>query len=255
MPVDPQLRQSIQALFGPAFHVSQPYTPKHDGVDIGAPDGTPLHAIAAGTVSYARNENDDPKDAWNHWAVGGGNVVNIDITKTQTLQYAHLKSFVVKRGEKVAAGQLIGRVGATGHATGPHVHFGLWDHSQRKMVHPYSYLAGLAGHAPAAVHSAKAAPPVKAQLSDVERFPAPRHFLVRPGSTLRGYHPAQPNEVVRKHDFPTASGAHAAAIVRIHWPGMDPQPVPHGVFLLVVDGFFKDVYIPANEVDLDPPPG
>jgi murein DD-endopeptidase MepM/ murein hydrolase activator NlpD len=275
--VDPGLKQSVLALFGPAFHVSRDYGPGHDGVDIGAPTGTPLHAIAGGTVSYARNEIEDPEDPKRHWALGGGNVVNIDIPGNRTLQFAHLQSLDVKEGDAVAAGQPIGTVGATGRATGPHVHFGLWDHVTNKMILPYDYLATLAAGAPNIAPNvtpnadanvtpnadANVAPNVTpnadanvlAQIDDVERFPAPRHFRSRPGITLRGFDPARPNQVVRQQRSSIPSGASAAAIVRIGWPGMDPQPVPTGTFLEVVNGLFVGLYIPVEDVDLDPAPG
>jgi len=255
MPVDPELRQlkkSVLTLFGSAFHVSRPYTADHDGVDIGAAGGTPLHAIAAGTVSYARNEKDDPDLAFDHWALGGGNVVNIDIPRNRTLQFAHLESIAVdvEEGKEVAAGQLIGNVGETGNAHGTHVHFGLWDHSASKMIKPYDYLAKLATDPTNGVTVVTGV-----QVEDVERFPAPRLFRGRPGTMLRGFDPARPNRVVRQQESATRSGDPAAAIVRISWPDMDPQPVPHGTFLEVASGFFKGLYVVAAEVDLDPAPG
>jgi hypothetical protein len=294
------LKQLVLALFGPAFHVTRGYRPGHDGVDIGAAVGTPLHAIAAGTVSYARNEIEDPGDAKRHWALGGGNVVNIDIPGNRTLQFAHLQSLDVKKGDAVAAGQLIGTVGATGRATGPHVHFGLWDHGTNKMIEPYDYLATLTAVAPSEATTvapsdpATAAPAdattvapadattmvpagatnvapgdpasgtpgvdvsvtpkLVAQIDDVERFAAPRHFRSRPGIVLRGFDPTRPNQVVRQQRSAIPSGANAAAIVSIGWPGMDPQPIPTGTYLEVVNGLFIGLYIPAEDVDLDPAP-
>ena len=95
MPVDAELEQlarSVLALFGTAFHVSQPYTDDHDGVDIGAPGGTPLRAIAAGKVSYARDATaDDEEHALDHWALGGGNVVNGGFRFARTHRCRHLR--------------------------------------------------------------------------------------------------------------------------------------------------------------------
>jgi murein DD-endopeptidase MepM/ murein hydrolase activator NlpD len=251
MAVDPQLKASVVALFGPGFRVSQEYWTKHDGVDIAAKSGTPLHAIAGGTVSYARNEANDPEDPKRHWALGGGNVVNIDIGGNRTLQYAHLLSIDVNEGDRVTAGQVIGKVGKTGHATGSHVHFGLWDHKTNKMVKPYAYFASLVAGGGQSLF----APLPPAKLIVVEQFAQPRRFRVRPGSHVRAFHPAQPNQIVKQHDFPTGSGASALAFVRILWPGQDPQPVPHGVFLKVADGMFEGLYIVPSEVDLEPVTG
>ncbi|MDO8593383.1 MAG: LysM peptidoglycan-binding domain-containing M23 family metallopeptidase [bacterium] len=90
-----------------------------NGIDIGAARGTPIHAAAKGTVIVVRNNG-----AWNG---GYGNYVVIKHTddndiQTQTL-YSHMKSAIVSAGQEVLKGQIIGYVGATGHASGPHLHF------------------------------------------------------------------------------------------------------------------------------------
>jgi len=87
-----------------------------NAVDIGAPKGTPIYAAADGTVIVARAGS---------WSRGGnyGNYVVINHPNgTQTL-YAHQTYYVVTVGEDVKKGQLIGYVGMTGDATGPHLHF------------------------------------------------------------------------------------------------------------------------------------
>jgi murein DD-endopeptidase MepM/ murein hydrolase activator NlpD len=253
MPVDAELQQlkrSVLSLFGSAFHVSQPYTDDHDGVDIGAAGGTPLRAIAGGKVSYARDATADDRDhALDHWALGGGNVVNVDISNKRTLQFAHLESIDVELGDVVAAGQLIGKVGATGLAHGTHVHFGLWNHPTNEMIKPYDYLASLVADPTNGVTVVTGV-----EIEEVERFALPRLFRGRPGSMLRGFDPARPNQVIRQQDAASRTGDPAAAIVRIRWPGMDPQPVPHGTFLEVASGFFGGLYVVAAEVDLDPAP-
>lgn len=89
----------------------------HDGraVDIGAARGTPIHAAADGTVIIVR--------AGGGWNGGYGNYVVITHNNgTQTL-YSHMRSAIVSPGQSVSSGQVIGYVGATGRATGPHVHF------------------------------------------------------------------------------------------------------------------------------------
>ena len=90
----------------------------HNAVDLGGkPVGTPLHAVADGTVIINRSNG-----AWNG---GYGNfVVILHTNGTQTL-YAHMSKSAVYNGESVSQGQTIGYIGMTGLTTGPHVHFEL----------------------------------------------------------------------------------------------------------------------------------
>jgi len=83
----------------------------HNGVDIGAPSGTPIYALMEGVVSYAR------------WEDGYGKVIKIEHNgKLQTI-YGHCSAIEVKEGQKITKGQEIGKVGSTGRSTGPHLHF------------------------------------------------------------------------------------------------------------------------------------
>jgi murein DD-endopeptidase MepM/ murein hydrolase activator NlpD len=85
----------------------------NNGVDIGAPTGTPIYAAAAGSVIVARMG----------WDGGFGNYVVINHANgTQTL-YAHMSRLGTSEGSSVAKGELIGYVGTTGKSTGPHLHF------------------------------------------------------------------------------------------------------------------------------------
>lgn len=244
-----ELVDAVQALFGSAFRISRPYGDDHDGVDIKAATGTDLGTIDEGTVSYARDARTDSEDhRLKHWAKGGGNVVNIDIGGNRTIQYAHLDTIAVKVGDNVARGQLIGTVGATGNATGPHVHFGLWHHGVG-MIEPTSYLAPLAGQAPAGPPAAVVVP--MANITTVELYEPARHFIVPAGTAVHGYDPTRPGMVVRDVDFVEQSGANAAAKVVIAWPGRDLEPVPHGTFLQVADGAFAGLYIKSQLAVLD----
>jgi len=83
----------------------------HLGVDYGAPVGTPVRAVGDGVVEFAGVQN------------GYGNVVFIKHRNGHSTVYAHLSRIGVRRGEPVSQGQNIGAVGATGWATGPHLHF------------------------------------------------------------------------------------------------------------------------------------
>lgn len=82
----------------------------HQGIDIGAPSGTPIYAAAGGTVFYSG------------WMGGYGNLILIDHGDGRVTAYAHQSSLAVSGGP-VGRGQLIGYVGSTGDSTGPHLHF------------------------------------------------------------------------------------------------------------------------------------
>ena len=84
---------------------------QHLGVDYGAPTGTPVRSVGEGIVDFAGRQN------------GYGNVVQIKHSNQRSTLYAHLSRIDVKQGQRVEQGQHIGAVGATGWATGPHLHF------------------------------------------------------------------------------------------------------------------------------------
>ena len=87
----------------------------HRGVDIAAPAGTPVGAMADGVVSLAAPD-----------MYFTGNTVMIDHGYGLHSVYAHLSRLLVKVGQTVRKGQPVGRVGATGRATGPHLHWGVY---------------------------------------------------------------------------------------------------------------------------------
>jgi murein DD-endopeptidase MepM/ murein hydrolase activator NlpD len=87
----------------------------YNGVDIGAPVGTPIIAAAAGTVTVSRSP------AYYNGGYGGYVVISHD-NGTQTL-YAHMSRNVSTVGDRVGQGEVIGYVGTTGKSTGPHLHF------------------------------------------------------------------------------------------------------------------------------------
>ncbi|WP_328953620.1 LysM peptidoglycan-binding domain-containing M23 family metallopeptidase [Kitasatospora purpeofusca] len=101
----------------------------HTGADFVAATGTPLRAVAAGTVVKAGN--------------GGayGNEVEIKLADGKYAEYAHLSSIGVSIGQTVTAGQQIGLSGATGNVTGPHLHFEIRTGSEYGSdIDPIAYL-------------------------------------------------------------------------------------------------------------------
>lgn len=99
-----------KARLHPVYKVYRP----HHGVDYAAPAGTPVHAVADGTVTFR---------GWDRG--GGGNTIKIKHAGNLETGYLHLKNFAkgISVGTRVSQGQLIGYVGSTGASTGPHLDF------------------------------------------------------------------------------------------------------------------------------------
>jgi murein DD-endopeptidase MepM/ murein hydrolase activator NlpD len=91
----------------PVLHVYR----MHEGIDIYAPEGTPIHAAGSGTI------------IWTGPRHGYGNAVFIDHGNGVVTVYAHQSRIAVRTGQHVSSGQVIGYVGHTGLAAGPHLHF------------------------------------------------------------------------------------------------------------------------------------
>ncbi|MBO8480111.1 MAG: M23 family metallopeptidase, partial [Bacteroidetes bacterium] len=93
----------------------------HTAVDYAAPTGTPVQAIGDGTVT---------KCGWD--PTGGGNRIGIKHNMGYESSYMHLSKFAsgIRVGSRVTQGQLIGYVGATGTATGPHLDFRIWENGR-----------------------------------------------------------------------------------------------------------------------------
>ena len=96
------------------FHPVQLIWKAHKGTDYAAPTGTPIMTTAAGVVEQAG------------FTTGNGNFVKVKHDKTFSTQYLHMSKILVKRGQRVTQGQVIGKVGSTGLATGPHVCYRFW---------------------------------------------------------------------------------------------------------------------------------
>jgi len=95
--------------------ITSPFGPRwggfHPGIDIGIPEGTPIHAAAAGTVIYCG------------WESGYGNLVVLDHHDGIATAYAHQSRIAVSCNQDVNQGDVIGYSGCTGFCTGPHLHF------------------------------------------------------------------------------------------------------------------------------------
>ncbi|MDI1306124.1 MAG: M23 family metallopeptidase, partial [bacterium] len=96
------------------FHPVQHAWKAHKGTDYAAPYGTPITTTAAGTVEQTG------------FTAGNGNFVKVKHNGTYSTQYLHMSRILVRRGQHVNQGQVIGRVGSTGLATGPHVCYRFW---------------------------------------------------------------------------------------------------------------------------------
>ncbi len=101
----------ITSGFAMRFHPILQTLRAHRGIDYGAPHGTPVRSVGDGVVDFAG------------WQNGYGNVVKIQHGKERSTLYAHLSRIDVRKGQAIEQGQRLGAVGATGWATGPHLHF------------------------------------------------------------------------------------------------------------------------------------
>jgi len=100
--------------------ITQEYSTEHKAIDIAASSGSPVYAAEDGTVSYVQIW-DGSYDTTGMMSYG--HMVEVRHADGNTTLYAHLSEINVQQGEKVVRGQRIGRVGSTGNATGPHLHF------------------------------------------------------------------------------------------------------------------------------------
>lgn len=119
------VRGRISSRFGMRRHPVTGQMQRHPGIDIAAPQGTPVRAAAAGTVTTRT-------DAIN------GNMVVLQHAQGRSY-YCHLSRFEVTTGQRVNQGDVIGAVGSTGRSTGPHLHFQITD-ANGTAIDPLSVL-------------------------------------------------------------------------------------------------------------------
>jgi biotin carboxyl carrier protein len=198
------VRGTITQKFGPTTCTLEPaatvnghhYAHYHDGLDIAAAQGTPVRSMAAGTVEYAGRYPD------------GAEVVRVRHGDGSVALYAHLQpGLEVKAGDKVKAGQALGRVGMTGNTTGPHLHLELTVHGRNIDPLPVLRSGRLPGDATVAGSGWTAASPLAA--ADGELTPSslaafdavassiPYHAEIRDAAVRAGVDPLLLASLVR----------------------------------------------------------
>ena len=115
----------VNSDYGPRTHPIHGDVRQHHGVDMAAPTGTPIRSFADGTVTFA-----GPRG-------GYGNVVIVQHADGYETRYAHQSAIDVAVGQRIRAGEVVGRVGSTGQSTGPHLHFELRHHGESMDPAPY----------------------------------------------------------------------------------------------------------------------
>jgi murein DD-endopeptidase MepM/ murein hydrolase activator NlpD len=137
--------QPIKPVFVSPIHgseiilMSREYT--HQALDFPAPMGTPVHAIADGTVKLAK------------WKPRYGKVIFVQHENGIQSRYAHCDRFLVEKGDEVKKNQIIGTIGLTGRTTGPHLHFEIWEnffedspYSQPSKLGPFEIIETIGLH-------------------------------------------------------------------------------------------------------------
>jgi murein DD-endopeptidase MepM/ murein hydrolase activator NlpD len=107
----PVAARALTSRFGMRSHPILGVYRMHSGVDLAAPNGSPVSSPAAGIVSFA------------NWSGGYGLLVTVDHGNGLQTRFAHLSRLMVNAGQKVIRGQLLGLVGSSGRSTGSHLHY------------------------------------------------------------------------------------------------------------------------------------
>ena len=124
MPVE---KGVLGSLYGYRIHPNTKTKKFHAGLDIRAKHGNAVYAAFDGVVLSTKKSSK-----------GYGNTIKILHENGLVTLYAHLSSFTVKKGEIICKGKIIGKIGTTGNATGPHLHFEIIENE--KKVNPLEYL-------------------------------------------------------------------------------------------------------------------
>jgi murein DD-endopeptidase MepM/ murein hydrolase activator NlpD len=116
----------ISSFFGGRPDPFSGHSARHTGIDIAAPTGTPVTAVAEGMVTFAGQRS------------GYGDVIEIDHGNGYMTRYAHNSKLVASVGQRVHVGDVIAKAGSTGRSTGSHVHFEVWYHD--RVVNPLAFV-------------------------------------------------------------------------------------------------------------------
>lgn len=125
--VSPVSSYTLTSPFGMRLHPIHKVWKMHQGVDMSAPQGTPIYAAKSGKVTKT-----------SYQAGGAGYYVSINHGDGFSSVYMHMTHYIVSPGQYVNAGQVIGYVGSTGGSTGPHLHFGIAYNGS--YVNPMNYV-------------------------------------------------------------------------------------------------------------------
>ena len=125
--IKPLKSYTLTSAFGMRVHPISGVYKMHEGVDLSAPQGTPIYAAKSGKVTTT-----------SYQAGGAGYYVSINHGDGFSSVYMHMTHYIVKPGNYVNAGQVIGYVGSTGGSTGPHLHFGISYNGT--YVNPMNYI-------------------------------------------------------------------------------------------------------------------
>ena len=125
--IKPLKSYSLTSPFGMRLHPIKKKWLMHEGIDMSAPQGTPIYAAKSGKVTTT-----------SYQAGGAGYYVSINHGDGFSSIYMHMTHYIVKPGNYVNAGQVIGYVGSTGGSTGPHLHFGIAYNGS--YVNPMNYI-------------------------------------------------------------------------------------------------------------------
>lgn len=125
--IKPLKSYTLTSPFGMRIHPITGVLKMHEGVDMSAPQGTPIYAARSGKVTRTAFQ-----------AGGAGYYVSINHGDGFSSIYMHMTHYIVKPNQYVSAGQVIGYVGSTGGSTGPHLHFGIAYNGT--YVNPMNYI-------------------------------------------------------------------------------------------------------------------
>lgn len=125
-PISDKYKRRISSFYGYRIHPIYKRRAFHDGLDFSAPSGTEIYAAADGVIEKASKSS-----------YGYGNKITVNHGYGYKTVYAHMKSFSVRRGQKVKRGQVIGTVGNSGLSTSPHLHYEV--HRNGRKVNPIYY--------------------------------------------------------------------------------------------------------------------